>query len=115
MELKNGYGSVLDGCLYGGFVALSCSPLGFGLCHSKSFHILKFFLMAAGLHRIGRIPIILLTKGYLMAGAITTALEGFATDLTTVASQALTVGAAALLVWIGWRLACKIPNRGAGK
>ena len=50
-----------------------------------------------------------------MATAITTALGEFAGDLTAVATQALTVGAAALLVWIGWRLACKIPNRGAGK
>lgn len=50
-----------------------------------------------------------------MATAITTALGDFVTDLTAVAGAALPVGAAALLVWIGWRLACKIPNRGVGK
>ena len=50
-----------------------------------------------------------------MATAITTALGDFVTDLTTVSGAALPVGAAALLVWIGWRLACKIPNRGVGK
>lgn len=50
-----------------------------------------------------------------MSGAINAAIANFAEDLTSVATQALTVGAAALLVWIGWRLACKIPNRGAGK
>lgn len=62
MELKNGYGSILDGRLYGGFVALPCRPLGFGLCYSKPIHILKFFLMAAGLHRVVRISTIFLTK-----------------------------------------------------
>lgn len=50
-----------------------------------------------------------------MVASITSALENFVTDLTTVAGSALPVGAAALLVWIGWRLACKIPNRGVGK
>lgn len=50
-----------------------------------------------------------------MVGAITTALGDFVADLTSVAGAALPVGAAALLVWIGWRLACKIPNRGVGK
>lgn len=50
-----------------------------------------------------------------MASAITTQLGTFETDITTVATSALAVGAAALLVWLGWRLACKIPNRGVGK
>lgn len=50
-----------------------------------------------------------------MTSAITGALETFVTDLTSVAGAALPVGAAALLVWVGWRLACKIPNRGVGK
>lgn len=50
-----------------------------------------------------------------MASLITTELESFNTSLESVATKALAVGAAALLVWIGWRLACKIPNRGVGK
>ena len=50
-----------------------------------------------------------------MATAISTALADFETDLTTVAGVAIGIGAAALLVWLGWRLACKIPNRGVGK
>lgn len=50
-----------------------------------------------------------------MAEAISTAVEGFSGELTSVASKVLPIGAAALLVWIGWRLACKIPNRGVGK
>lgn len=50
-----------------------------------------------------------------MATAITTALADFTTDLTSVATVAIGIGAAAFLVWIGWRLAVKIPNRGAGK
>lgn len=50
-----------------------------------------------------------------MAGAITTALGDFSTDLTSVATVALGIGAVGLLVWIGWRLACKLPNRAVGK
>lgn len=50
-----------------------------------------------------------------MAKAIGDALTTFGTDLQTVVNAVLPIGAAALLVWIGWRLACKIPNRGAGK
>lgn len=50
-----------------------------------------------------------------MATNIETALSTFATDLGTVATTVLPIGAAALLVWLGWRLACKIPNRGVGK
>lgn len=50
-----------------------------------------------------------------MVTEISGALSGFTTDLTTVASTVLPIGAAALLVWIGWRLACKIPNRGVGR
>ena len=47
-----------------------------------------------------------------MASTITTALANFTTDLGTVGAAA--IGAAALLLWLGWRLACKIPNRGVG-
>ena len=50
-----------------------------------------------------------------MAAAITTALADFITDLTPVASAAVGIGAACLLVWIGFRLAAKLSNRGAGK
>lgn len=50
-----------------------------------------------------------------MAGQITTALGSFSTDLQSIAETILPIGAAALLVWIGWRLACKIPNRGVGR
>ena len=50
-----------------------------------------------------------------MSGAISTAVASFTEDLTSVAQAVLPIGAAALLVWIGWRLACKVPNRGVGK
>lgn len=54
-------------------------------------------------------------KELIMAAAITGELSTFTTDLTTVAAGALAVAAAGLLVWIGWRLACKLSNRGVGK
>lgn len=50
-----------------------------------------------------------------MVGSINTALGTFTDDLISVATTVLPIGAAALLVWLGWRLACKIPNRGVGK
>lgn len=50
-----------------------------------------------------------------MTDAINSAMASFEADLGTVASTVLPIGAAALLVWIGWRLACKLPNRGVGK
>lgn len=50
-----------------------------------------------------------------MTEAINGSLSNFATDLTSIATTVLPIGAAALLVWLGWRLACKIPNRGVGK
>ena len=50
-----------------------------------------------------------------MAGQISTALSTFSTDLGSVAEAVLPIGAAGLLVWLGWRLACKIPNRGVGR
>ena len=50
-----------------------------------------------------------------MSAAIIAELATFTTDLTSIATDALKVGAAGLLVWIGWRLACKLPNRGVGK
>lgn len=50
-----------------------------------------------------------------MATAITTALASFTGDLTTIAAVAVEIGAAALLVWVGFRLAAKLTNRGTGK
>lgn len=50
-----------------------------------------------------------------MASAISTALADFVTDLESVAAVALPIGAAALLVWVGFRLAAKLTNRGTGK
>lgn len=50
-----------------------------------------------------------------MATSIEAALSTFSTDLGTVATAVLPIGAAGLLVWLGWRLACKIPNRGVGR
>lgn len=50
-----------------------------------------------------------------MAAAISTALADFVTDLESVVAVALPVGAAALLVWIGFRLSAKLANRGTGK
>lgn len=50
-----------------------------------------------------------------MVASIQTALENFSENLESIASVVLPIGAAALLVWLGWRLACKIPNRGVGK
>ena len=46
---------------------------------------------------------------------ITTAFNGFSTDLSSVASVAVGIGAAALLVWVGFRLARKLTNNGVGK
>lgn len=50
-----------------------------------------------------------------MATAISTALTNFTTDLESVAAVALPIGAAGLLVWLGFRLAAKLSNRGVGK
>lgn len=50
-----------------------------------------------------------------MASAITGELTSFETDLTAVATGALVAAASGLLVWLGWRLACKLLNRGVGK
>lgn len=50
-----------------------------------------------------------------MTSAISTALDGFETSLESVATSVLPIAAAGLLVWIGWRLACKLTNRGVGK
>lgn len=50
-----------------------------------------------------------------MASTISTALGSFVTDLVSVASTAVPIGASCLLVWIGFRLAAKLSNRGAGK
>lgn len=50
-----------------------------------------------------------------MATAITTEFGTFETDLVSVATVAVGIGAAALLVWVGFRLAAKLTNRGAGK
>lgn len=50
-----------------------------------------------------------------MTAAITAALADFTTDLITVASTALPIAAAGLLVWVGFRLARKLTNNGVGK
>lgn len=50
-----------------------------------------------------------------MTESITTAVSGLSAELSTIATTVLPIGAGALLVWLGWRLACKIPNRGVGK
>ena len=50
-----------------------------------------------------------------MVDAIVTEVTGFTGDLTSVAQAVLPVAAAGLLVWVGWRLACKLTNRGTGK
>ena len=36
-------------------------------------------------------------------------------DLSSVATSALSLAAVGLGVWVGWRLACKLLNRGVGK
>ena len=50
-----------------------------------------------------------------MASGITEAIGSFSTDMQTVAIAAIGIGAAGLLVWVGWRLVCKLVNRGVGK
>lgn len=50
-----------------------------------------------------------------MVSAITTSLASFGTDLASVAGTVLPYAAGGLLVWVGWRLACKLTNRGVGK
>lgn len=50
-----------------------------------------------------------------MAAGIVDAIGGFSTDMQTVAIAAVGIGAAALLVWVGWRLVCKLTNRGTGR
>lgn len=50
-----------------------------------------------------------------MAQGIVDAIGGFSADMQQVAVAAVGIGAAALLVWVGWRLVCKLTNRGAGK
>jgi len=50
-----------------------------------------------------------------MASIITGSLNTFTTDLEAVATVAVGIGAAGLLVWIGFRLAAKLSNRGVGK
>lgn len=50
-----------------------------------------------------------------MADIIDSALSTFTTDLQTVATTAVAIGAAALLAWCGFRLAAKLTNRGVGK
>ena len=46
---------------------------------------------------------------------ITAAVGAFAENLATVAGDILPVAGAGLIVWVGWRLACKLLNRGVGK
>lgn len=50
-----------------------------------------------------------------MTAAITTALSGFEANLITIAGEALPIAAAALLVWVGFRLCRKLTNNGVGK
>lgn len=50
-----------------------------------------------------------------MIDAINTAFSTFSANLTQVATVALPLGVAALLVWAGFRLAAKLTNRGVGK
>lgn len=50
-----------------------------------------------------------------MVAAITTAFTNFETDLVSVAGIALPIAGAALLVWVGFRLARKLTNNGVGK
>lgn len=50
-----------------------------------------------------------------MGDIITTELATFDTSLEGVATSALVAASAGLLVWVGWRLACKLLNRGVGK
>lgn len=50
-----------------------------------------------------------------MVEAISTALAGFEANLITIAGVALPIAAAALLVWVGFRLARKLTNNGVGK
>lgn len=50
-----------------------------------------------------------------MSEALETAFTGFLTSLTTLAGAVLPIGVGALLLWVGFRLACKVTNRGVGK
>lgn len=50
-----------------------------------------------------------------MVETIVTELSTFTTSLGSVATAALVGASAGLLVWVGWRLACKLLNRGVGK
>lgn len=50
-----------------------------------------------------------------MAEAIGSAVSGLSADLTTIATAILPVAVAGLLVWVGFRLAAKLTNRGVGK
>lgn len=50
-----------------------------------------------------------------MGDALETAFASFLTSLTTLAGSVLPIGVGALLLWVGFRLACKVTNRGVGK
>lgn len=50
-----------------------------------------------------------------MVQEITDALSGFEANLISIAGIALPIAAAALLVWVGFRLARKLTNNGVGK
>lgn len=50
-----------------------------------------------------------------MVQEITDALSGFEANLISIAGVALPIAAAALLVWVGFRLARKLTNNGVGK
>ncbi len=50
-----------------------------------------------------------------MTEALQEAFAGFLTSLTTLAGAVVPIGTGALLLWVGFRLACKVTNRGVGK
>ena len=50
-----------------------------------------------------------------MVQEITDALSDFEANLISIAGLALPIASAALLVWVGFRLARKLTNNGVGK
>lgn len=50
-----------------------------------------------------------------MSAALEDAFTSFLTSLTTLAGSILPIGTGALLLWVGFRMSCKLVNRGVGK
>ena len=50
-----------------------------------------------------------------MGDALETAFTNFLQSLTTLAAAVLPIGTGALLLWVGFRMSCKLTNRGVGK